>query len=511
MENSTSTAKTLYAYQEKDIQAIFEQMETAQENMRLLYQLPTGGGKTVVFSEIAKRFIERFDKTVTILTHRKELCSQTSSTLKNRGVKNRVINSNSSNFKADCTCYVAMVETLRNRIKSKKIRTTGVGLVIIDEAHHNSFRKLLGSFKDAFVIGVTATPFSSDVTKPMKSNYNSLVTGQSIGSLIEEGFLAKPASFSFEVELNTLKTGIHGDYTVSSSNELYGSPAMLDLLLNAYQAHSKGKKTLIFNNGIDTSKKVCAAFEAAGISTRHLDNKTPGDERREILRWFKKTKGAVLTSVSILTTGFDEPSVQSVILNRATTSLTLYHQMIGRGARKLPSKKTFRIIDLGNNIQRFGEWHEPVDWKYVFENPEAFAQQLHYQSGGNSAVQSHALSAEVRAQFPNTLEMTFDIESHYQEALESDKKPKTVIQQSIRQQALMCLQNAETLSQALNLAEALHPEIEWRIKQYVKCLEKASKNYKEWLLEDYKNRLDLLIKKVYQRSRSQAPDITTNA
>lgn len=501
MKSIAPSKKTFYAYQEKDIEIIFDQMENVS-NHKLLYQLPTGGGKTVVFSEIARRYMERFGKTVVILTHRKELCTQTSNTLKKIGVKNQIISSKSGNFNPDCDCYVAMVETLRNRIKSKKIKTNNVGLVIVDEAHHNSFRKLMSSFKKAFVIGVTATPFSSDVSKPMNRHYKSLVTGENIADLIANGYLAKPESYVYEVELNSLKTGLHGDYTVSSSNELYSSPAMQDLLLKSYTEHAAGKKTLIFNNGVTTSQKVQETFTAAGFAIRHLDNKTPDQERKEILKWFKKTKDAILTSVSILTTGFDEPTVENVILNRATTSITLYHQMVGRGSRKLPSKKTFSITDLGNNIQRFGPWEEPVDWKFVFEHPDQFAKQLQYQSSGGSSVQSHGLSAELRAQFPNTLEMTFDIEGHYQEALDTDKKPKTVIQQSIRQQAKMCLDNAETLSQAISLAEALQPEIEWRVKQYVKCLDNASKNYKEWLMDDYQDRLKGLIKKIYPKVTS---------
>ncbi|KQO28672.1 DEAD/DEAH box helicase [Flavobacterium sp. Leaf82] len=498
MKTTTKAVQALYAYQQTDINNILDQLENAS-NLKLLYQLPTGGGKTVIFSEIARQFMERFGKRVMILTHRRELCTQTSKTLKNIGVKNRIINSSSGNLKADCDCYVAMVETLRNRIKSKKIKTSDVGLVIVDEAHHNSFRKLMGSFKKAFIIGVTATPFSSDVTKPMNLHYKSLITGENISSLIEKGFLARPNTYAHEVELNSLKTGVHGDYTVSSSNDLYSSQPMLDLLLNMYKEHSQGKKTLIFNNGIAASQKVYETFIDAGISIKHLDNKNSEKERKEILKWFKKTKDAVLTSVSILTTGFDEPSVQNVILNRATTSITLYHQMIGRGARRLPSKKTFGIIDLGNNIQRFGHWEEPVDWQNVFQHPDLFARQLHYQGGGKSAVQSHGFSAELRAQFPNTLEMTFDIEEHYQEALHTDKKPKTVIQQSVRQQAKMCLDNAATLSEALSLAQALQPEIEWRVKQYVKCLENASTNYKQWLIEDYQQRLKGLIIKVFPK------------
>jgi len=493
-----TAVKKLYPYQERDINILFEKIETLPKDSRIVYQLPTGGGKTVVFSEIARRFIETSGSKVMILTHRAELCRQTATTLKNLGVQNTTINSKSKKVDPTSDCYVAMIETLKNRIKAKKVQTQNIGLVIIDEAHHNSFRKLLGNFKNAFVIGVTATPFSSDVSVPMNVHYNELVTGESIQSLIDGGFLAKPVPHAFEVELNTLKTGIHGDYTVSSSNELYSSPAMLKLLLEAYESKAKDKKTLIFNNGIDTSVKVAGVFSDAGIPTKHLDNHTPTEERKEILKWFKRTKGAVLTSVSILTTGFDEPTVQVVILNRATTSVTLYHQMVGRGSRRLPSKRNFTIVDLGNNIQRFGQWHDPVDWTFVFENPAEYAAQLQYHTNnGSSAVQSHAISAELRARFPNTLEMAFDIEGNLQDVAAHHLKPKRVIQFSIRQQALMCLENAETLSEALALAESLIPEIEWRVKQYVKAIDKASKNYKDWLIEDYNDRLHRLIKKLF--------------
>lgn len=282
------------------------------------------------------------------MTHRTELCRQTSAALKMISINNKVINSAVKRIprKDSCTCYVAMVETLKNRIDEGLITTDDVGLVIVDEAHHNSFHKLFGRFKNASIIGVTATPFSSDINLPMCNNYDELVVGAEIGFLIAEGFLAKPTTWRYDVELNTLKTGLHGDFTVGSSDELYTSQAMLDLLVHAYESHSKNKKTLIFNNGIFTSRKVEEVFLALGYPIRHLDNKTSPTERAEILTWLKKTKGAILTSVSILTTGFDEPSVQTAILNRATTSLTLYHQMIGRAARRLPQKKTVCMIDL---------------------------------------------------------------------------------------------------------------------------------------------------------------------
>ena len=497
---SARPTKKLYHYQEHDIAALFDKLEQNPGNYRLLYQLPTGGGKTVIFSEIASRFIKKYNKKVIVLTHRTELCSQTSAALKMSCVSNKVINSAVKKIskKDGYGCYVAMVETLKNRINDGLIRTEDVGLVIVDEAHHNSFHKLLGKFTNAAVIGVTATPFSSDINLPMRKNYQELVVGEQIGALIEQGFLAKPTTWRYDVELNTLKTGLHGDFTVSTSDELYTSAPMLDLLVHAYQAHAKNKKTLIFNNGIFTSRKVLEVFTALGYPIRHLDNKTPPAERIEILKWLKKTKGAILTSVSILTTGFDEPSIQTVILNRATTSLTLYHQMIGRGSRRLPQKKTFGIIDLGNNAERFGDWNAAIDWQHVFQNPEVYHESLN----SKTSYEAHQMPSDMRGKFPNSREISFDVQAAHQLAVEQGEKPKIVIRDSIRQHALMCVDNSSSVAEALELAESLSKEIDWRIKQYGKCLGKVTTNYTKWLRDDYQEKLLKLIQKLMGRRMS---------
>lgn len=487
---------TLYPYQEKDISTLFEKMEQSAPNHRILYQLPTGGGKTVIFSEITKRFIGKFNKKVMIITHRIELCRQTAATLKAMGIKNKMINSSVKKIRKDGTpCFVAMVETLKNRIEDGYLDPQDIGLIIIDEAHHNSFHKLLGEFSNANIIGVTATPLSSDYNLPMRDSYHELVIGESIASLIDNGFLARPATWRYDVELNTLKKDTHGDFTISTSDELYSSPAMLELLLHAYEAHAKNKKTLIFNNGIFTSRNVCQMFNDAGYPARHLDNSTPPAEREEILDWLKRTKGAILTSVSILTTGFDEPTVQAVILNRATTSLTLYHQMVGRGSRRLPKKKTFTIIDLGNNVERFGEWQATVDWNYIYQKPEEFTEKLNTQLNHDN----HSMPSELRSRFPNTLEQTFDIQAAHHDAVEKGLKPMTVIWNSVRQHALMCIENSDNTVDALNLAAELDKEIDWRVKQYTKCLGNVTRNYREWLQADYKSRLNTMIQKLRNR------------
>ena len=344
-------------------------MDKFPSGYNLLFQLPTGGGKTVIFSELAKRYILQTGKRVLILTHRIELCGQTSRMLTDIGVPNKIINSKVKDLDDDDDywCYVAMVETLNNRLNDERILFDNLGLVIIDEAHYNSFRKLFGFFANQIILGVTATPLSSNIKLPLKDNYNELIVGESISALVEREFLAEAVTYSYDVNLRSLKIGINGDYTVSSSERLYGNYLMQEKLLYAYEEKAKSTKTLIFNNGINTSKSVQAMFQEEGYECKHLDNTHSEKERQDILEWFEKKEDAILSSVSILTTGFDSPSVETIILNRATKSLTLYHQMIGRGSRVLPQKKKFNVIDLGNNARRFGLWDTHINWSDIFK------------------------------------------------------------------------------------------------------------------------------------------------
>jgi len=162
----------------------------------------------------------------------------------------------------------------------------------------------------------------------MKDIYNELLVGETVASLIENGFLAKAVPYTFNVGLTSLKVGANGDYTVKSSEELYIQQNMQSRLIQAYEKHGKGKKTLIFNNGIRTSWYVYDTFKEEGYNVRNLDSTVSKNERKEILEWFKVTPDAILTSVGILTTGFDEPTIETIIMNRATKSVALYFQMI---------------------------------------------------------------------------------------------------------------------------------------------------------------------------------------
>ncbi|TXG39798.1 DEAD/DEAH box helicase [Seonamhaeicola maritimus] len=482
--------KDLYSYQKGAIDKIFKSFEESPTDYHLLYQLPTGGGKTVIFSEIVRQYLKHHKKKVLVMTHRIELCKQTSNMLTEFGVINKVVDSKADlSDQGDYSCFVAMVETLNNRLNDDKLDISDIGLVIIDEAHYNSFTKLFKFFSQSFILGVTATPLSSSIELPMTDNYDELIVGESIESLIENGFLSRAEMFSYNVGLTSLVVGANGDYTVKSSEDLYTDDNMLTKLLRAYEERSKGKKTLIFNNGINTSLHVYDTFRRAGYPIAHLDNTHSKKERAYILKWFKETPDAILTSVSILTTGFDEPTVESIILNRATKSLTLYYQMIGRGSRVLENKKTFQVIDLGNNFHRFGPWGDNLDWQRIFRSPNYYLDALLSDEELESNFR-YEMPDELREEFAKSEEVYFDVQKTYVESIRAGESSKVVLERSIAQHGYICIENSEDVYDALALAKMLGDDIDFRIGRYTKCISKSTFNFVEWLKGEYRKKLN---------------------
>lgn len=504
------TDKELYSYQQGAISQIFKKFDTAPDDYHLLYQLPTGGGKTVIFSEMVRQYLKNHSKKVLVMTHRVELCRQTSAMLTEFGVTNKVVDSKADlEDQADYSCYVAMVETLNNRLNDDKLDISDVGLVIIDEAHYNSFTKLFKFFEQSFILGVTATPLSSNKELPMKDNYQELIVGETIEALIENDFLARAEVFQYDMALTSLEVGSNGDYTVKSSEDLYSSPLMLEKLLKAYEKHSKDKKTLIFNNGINTSINVYHTFNAAGLPVMHLDNTATKKQRKQILKWFKETPNAILTSVSILTTGFDEPTIDTIILNRATKSLTLYYQMIGRGSRILNNKSKFTVIDLGNNMYRFGPWGADLDWQTIFKSPNFYMDRIQDDESIEERFK-HEMPEEIKEEFSKSEDLSFDIKEIYRTATGNGESSKVVLERSIEQHAKICIENSEDVYDALALAKLLKEDIDQRILLYAKCISRSTGNFVKWLKDDYKKKLNAYLRQnfdeVFEQIHGHPPE-----
>jgi superfamily II DNA or RNA helicase len=480
-------AKTLYPFQDKTVTTILDELEKNGNNFNLLYQLPTGGGKTVIFSEITKKYIETWKKKVLILTHRIELSVQTAKQLSAIKVNNKIINSEIKTLddQDEFQCFIAMVETLNNRLHDDENFIKDVGLVIVDEAHYNSFRKIFQFYEDANILGVTATPLSSNRALPLNDNYHKLLVGESISNLIEGGFLSNAETFTYDVNLHGLKIGSNGDFTVSSSELVYGNYFMQEKLLFAYEEVALGNKTLIFNSGIETSQRVEEMFKKRGFKIRHLDSTFSDKDRKDVLSWFKKTPDAILTSVGILTTGFDEPTVQTIILNRATRSLTLYHQMIGRGSRRLPNKSIFKLIDLGNNVRRFGIWQDYINWQDAFKFPDRFLE--------SKLSESDDVEFEVEYEFPKGLKEKIDTEALdsfnmreiYLDCIDNGRKGKLAVDMSMDNHFEMIRKATNSFSESLDLQTALQEHIEYRLKQYTKSISKSTNNYFKFLIETY--------------------------
>src|ERR1043165_2930449 len=250
--------KQLYPFQAEAVQNIFTRLTELPPNANLLFQLPTGGGKTIIFSEIAKRYIEKHKRKVLILTHRIELGKQTSEVLKDAGISNKVITSDVKELphQSHYSSFIALVETLNNRLQENDQFIEDIGLVIVDEAHNNSFRKIFHYFNEVNILGVTATPLSSNKKLPLYQTYSELIVGESISNLIEQGYLCEGQTFAYDVNLSSLRVGTTGEFTVGSHELLYTQAIMQGKLIEAYDDIAKGKKTLIFNAGILTSRAV---------------------------------------------------------------------------------------------------------------------------------------------------------------------------------------------------------------------------------------------------------------
>jgi superfamily II DNA or RNA helicase len=393
---------TLFDFQKENINQIWKAFK---KHDKICYQLSTGGGKTIIFSALAKLWNDKFNKRVLILCHRIELVDQTIATLNKMGVTCEAVTSKVKKLNHSSQCYVAMIETANNRLKKDPYFLKDVGLLIADECHILIFDKVFEYFKDAKILGCTATPvvmkrvyfykckfcktkhdeqleccneIVDEWSKPftLSSIYDDIICGPNIEDLIKMERLVKEISFvESYIDSDKLKTDADGEFTAESMDTQYGSDdAVFNVLLN-YEKLCLGKKTLIFNNSAKINALLFIKFKEAGHNVRMYDSINESEyTRHEIVEWFKSNHDAVLLNVAVFTTGLDVQDIQAIIINRAIGSLSLFIQIAGRGGRvtDLIYKDSFILVDGGGNIDRHQEWSDPTrDWKRIFFGLEA--------------------------------------------------------------------------------------------------------------------------------------------
>ena len=352
----------LRPYQKKAIEETRKMILAGKK--KFVFCSPTGSGKTYTFSFLVKSAIEK-GKRVLILTHRIELLTQAGGSLANLGLNPIKIQAGKNIRYFSGQLYTAMIETISRRMdKLEYIQfVQSLDLIIIDECHIGNFDKFFAEIdKKTVVIGFTATPHREKNQKSLDEFYEGLIEVVSIPELINQGFLANPVSYGVKLDLsNVAKKG--NDYDPESLGSFMTQTKVYEGVIQNYKSICPGTKSICFCPNIKSSKKLCNELVDAGLNAKHLDSEMSKNERQDILKWFKNTSDAMLCNVGILTTGFDEPTIQTVILYRATKSLPLFLQMVGRGSRVITGvKNDFTILDFGNNIHEHDFWEAEREW-----------------------------------------------------------------------------------------------------------------------------------------------------
>lgn len=356
-------------YQQRAIDEIVS--KAARGTRRLIFQLATGGGKTVTFAALIDLYLKAHPgKKALVLVHREPLLVQARKTLiNNHGIVSSPITARDKWPNPMNDVYVAMVDTFYNRLRRRPSLLDNVGLVIIDECHRGEFRKLHAALSEPFIFGFSATPISARKDQPLNKLYDDIICAVDIPDLIKMGALVPNRTLSVKGVNRALLSMSANDFNERKMGEVYSAPKYVKICVDKYREFCDGKKAIVFNCNIDHSRLVQQAFESAGYLCRHIDSTMPDHQVEAAYRWFRETPGALLMNVGKATTGYDEPSIEVVIVNRSTTSLSMWLQMCGRGSRPFPGKDQFLILDLGGNARELGDWATPRPWDVYFRNP----------------------------------------------------------------------------------------------------------------------------------------------
>jgi DNA repair protein RadD len=325
---------------------------------KALLCIPTGGGKTIIFSYMAAETLKKAYN-VTILVHRDSLFKQTSKTLQKFGIDHGLIGSGYTPTYSK-SAQVAKVGTLVNRLDKIKPR-----LIIVDEAHHataGQYKKILEAYPDAYILGVTATPCRTDGTG-LGTIFDKLIIGPTIQELIDLGYLVEPRIFAppSGVDWGSVKT-TGGDYNQGALNEIMDKPVITGDAVKHYTRICAGVPAVAFCVSIKHAQHVAESFALAGYKTACVHGKMEQKDIDQILDGLGNGTFEVVTSCNLISEGTDIPAIGCAILLRPTMSLSLYLQQVGRALRLFEGKTESIILDHVGNVMRHGHPCDDREW-----------------------------------------------------------------------------------------------------------------------------------------------------
>jgi ATP-dependent helicase IRC3 len=334
-------------YQREAISAVYESWLAGKRSG--LVVLPTGSGKTIVFA----RIIADTPGRSLVLVHRDELVRQSVAKLHSVEPDLDVGIVQASRNECSHQVVVASVQTL-SRLRRLAQMVADFRLVVTDEAHHataESYRRIsahigAGKPEGPYHLGVTATPARSDRCD-LAGVFDSIIYEASMKELITAGYLADMRGKAIDVGINLDAVKLrHGDFRPEALTHAMLAANAPELIAKTYVAYGQGRRAIAFLPGVELADRVCQSLNQNGISSALVIGETPIEARQAIYAGLRAGAISVVCNCMVLTEGFDEPSVDCIIVGRPTKSLPLYTQMVGRGSRPFPSKDDCLVLDV---------------------------------------------------------------------------------------------------------------------------------------------------------------------
>ncbi|MYV07823.1 DEAD/DEAH box helicase [Lactobacillus salivarius] len=359
----------LRPYQETARQKVQEEWKEGKK--RTLLVLPTGTGKTIVFSKIIEDRVKKGER-VLVIAHRGELLEQASDKLyKSTGLKTATEKAEQTSLGSFYRVVVGSVQTLQREKRLNQFPPEYFDTIVIDEAHHaisDGYQRVLEHFEDANVLGVTATPDRGDM-RNLGSYFESLAYEYSLPEAIKSGYLSpiKALTIPLKLDLSNVKQQA-GDFSTKDLG--IALDPYLEQIAEEMKKQCFNRKTVVFLPLVKTSQKFRDILNKHGFKAAEVNGESA--DREQILKDYEEGKCNVLCNSMLLTEGWDCPSVDCVIVLRPTKVRALYSQMVGRGTRLAPGKKELLLLDFLWHTER----HELCHPANLIATDEAVAKKM---------------------------------------------------------------------------------------------------------------------------------------